>query len=49
MKDKDDKIAQALNMRSLQEAEEEKQEALDRLNPEKLPDLPMNSFSTNEG
>ena len=48
MKDKDDKIAQALNMRSLQEAEEEKQEALDRLNPEKLPDLPMNSFSTNE-
>ena len=48
MKDKDDKIAQALNMRSLQEAEDEKQEALDRLNPEKLPDLPVNSFSTNE-
>jgi len=48
MKDKDDKIAQALNMRSLQEAEDEKQEALDRLNPEKLPDIPTNSFSTNE-
>ena len=48
MKDKDDKIAQALNMRSLQEAEDEKQEALDRLNPEKLPDIPINSFSTND-
>jgi hypothetical protein len=44
----DDKIAQALNMRPLDEAEEERQEALDRLNPEKLPDLPINSFSTNE-
>ena len=44
----DDKIAQALNMRPLEEVEAEKQEALDRLNPEKLPELPINSFSTNE-
>jgi len=42
---KDDKIAQRLNMRPLEEAAEE---ALDRLNPEKMPDLPINSFSTNE-
>jgi hypothetical protein len=48
MKDKDDKIAQVLNMRPLEEAAEEQQEALDRLNPEKMPDLPTNSFSTNE-
>ena len=34
MKDKDDKIAQVLNMRPLEEAAEEQQEALDRLNPE---------------
>ena len=45
---KDDKIAQALNMRPLEEAEEERQEALDRLNPDKLPDLPANAFSTND-
>ena len=45
---KDDKIAQALNMRPLEEAEEERQEALDRLNPDKLPDLPANSFTTND-
>lgn len=44
----DDKIAQKLNMRPLEEVEAEKQEALDRLNPEKLPELPINSFSTNE-
>jgi hypothetical protein len=45
----DDKIAQALNMRSLQDInDEEKQEILDELNPEKLPDLPVNAFSTNE-
>jgi len=43
---KDDKIAIKLNMRPLDEAEE--QEGLDRLNPEKLHDLPNNSFSTNE-
>ena len=48
MKDKDDKIAQVLNMRPLDEAAEEQQEAIDRLNPEKMPDLPTNSFSTNE-
>ena len=42
---KDDKIAQRLNMRPLEEAAEE---ALDRLNPEKMPDLPINSLSTNE-
>lgn len=35
-------------MRSLEDAEKEKQEALDRLNPEKLPDIPINSFSTNQ-
>lgn len=45
---KDDKIAQALNMRPLEEAEEERQEALDRLNPDKLPDLPANAFTTND-
>ena len=45
---KDDKIAQKLNMRPLEDAAETKQEALDRLNPEKMPDLPNNSFSTNE-
>ena len=45
----DDKIAQALNMRSLQDINnEEKQEKLDELNPDKLPDLPINAFSTNE-
>ena len=45
---KDDKIAQALNMRPLEESEEERQEALDRLNPDKLPDLPANAFTTND-
>jgi len=45
---KDDKIAQKLNMRPLEDAAETEQEALDRLNPEKMPDLPNNSFSTNE-
>jgi hypothetical protein len=44
----DDKIAQALNMRSLQEINDEKQELLDEVNPDKLPDLPVNAFSTNE-
>ena len=45
----DDKIAQALNMRSLNDVhDEEKQEKLDELNPDKLPDLPINAFSTNE-
>ena len=44
----DDKIAQALNMRSLQEINYEKQELLDEVNPDKLPDLPVNAFSTNE-
>ena len=64
----DDKIAQALNMRSLNEvhedevkperanwygeadkmSDEEKQEILDELNPDKLPDLPANAFSTND-
>jgi hypothetical protein len=44
----DDKIAQALNMRTLEEVEAEKQEALERLNPETRHDLPLNSFSTNE-
>lgn len=45
----DDKIAQALNMRSLNDVhDDEKQEKLDELNPDKLPDLPINSFSTNE-
>jgi len=42
----DDKIAQALNMRSLQDINNE--EKLDELNPDKLPDLPINAFSTNE-
>jgi len=45
---KDDKIAQALNMRPLEEVEAERQEALDRLNPDKLPDLPANAFTTND-
>ena len=45
---KEDKMAQALNMRSLQDINDEKQEALDELNPDKLPDLPINAFSTNE-
>lgn len=49
MKISDDTIAQKLNMRPLQDTQEEQQEALDRLNPEKMPDLPSNSFSTNEG
>ena len=63
----DDKIAQALNMRSLNDvhqeneperanwygeadkmSDEEKQEILDELNPDKLPDLPVNAFSTND-
>ena len=44
----DDKIAQALNMRSLQDINDEKQELLDEVNPDKLPDLPVNAFSTNE-
>ena len=44
----DDKIAQALNMRSLQEINDEKQELLDEVNPDKLPYLPVNAFSTNE-
>lgn len=44
----DDKIAQALNMRSLQDINDEKQELLDEANPDKLPDLPVNAFSTNE-
>ena len=63
----DDKIAQALNMRPLDDAkeetkgeradwygeadkisDEEKQEILDELNPDKLPDLPANAFSTND-
>jgi len=61
----DDKIAQHLNMRPLEDAkeepkedlraefeatleEEEKQEILDELNPDKLPDLPANAFSTND-
>ena len=48
MKISDDTIAQKLNMRPLQDTQEEEQEALDRLNPEKMPDLPNNSFSTNE-
>ena len=42
----DDKIAQALNMRSLQDTNNE--EKLDELNPDKLPELPINAFSTNE-
>lgn len=45
---KEDKMAQALNMRSLQDINDEKQEVLDELNPDKLPDLPINAFSTNE-
>jgi hypothetical protein len=51
----DDKIATALNMRPLEDAkdepevsEEEKQEILDEVNPEKLPDLPANAFTTND-
>ena len=48
MKISDDTIAQKLNMRPLQDTQEEEQEALDRFNPEKMPDLPNNSFSTNE-
>ncbi|OUW02339.1 MAG: hypothetical protein CBD11_06875 [Phycisphaera sp. TMED151] len=40
----DDKIAQALNMRPLEEVEAEKQEALERLNPKTKPDI-INSFS----
>jgi hypothetical protein len=36
-------------MRSLNDVhDEEKQEKLDELNPDKLPDLPINAFSTNE-
>ena len=38
---KQDKIAEVLNMRSLQDADERKQEVLDELNPDKLPDLPV--------
>ena len=46
---KEDKMAQALNMRSLNDIhDEEKQDQLDELNPDKLPDLPINAFSTNE-
>lgn len=41
----DDTIAQALNMRPLQDT---KEESLDKLNPENMPDRPTNSFSTNE-
>lgn len=37
---KQDKIAEVLNMRSLEDADERKQEVLDELNPDKLPDLP---------
>lgn len=38
---KQDKIAEVLNMRSLEDADERKQEVLDELNPDKLPDLPV--------
>jgi hypothetical protein len=43
---KQDKIAEVLNMRSLQDADERKQEVLDELNPDKLPDLPEITVSS---